>query len=83
VLKVLTNMPSKVDSGDDSGPKLQPESSSSTGLSVVEGEEVNHEKGNILSLLLLSNFNALFRLGASRQLEMSGTWSVLIVRTMM
>jgi hypothetical protein len=84
VLKFLTNMAtSKVDSGDSSSPKLQPEYSSSTGLSVAEGEEVNHEKGNILSLLLLTNFNALFRLGASRQLEMSGMWLVLIWLAMM
>jgi predicted component of type VI protein secretion system len=39
----------------------------------VEVEEVNHENGNFMSVMLLTNFDPLFRLGAERQLEMSGT----------
>jgi hypothetical protein len=45
----------------------------SQGPAEVEVEEVNHEKGNFMSVMLLTNFDPLFRLGAERQLEMSGT----------
>jgi hypothetical protein len=36
--------------------------------------EINHEEGNILAIFTLSNFDALFKLGASRPLEMAGMY---------